>query len=43
MTSAGLPQALWVLVGILVATEHEFRAVKPVKPRAVPSVVPALT
>ena len=25
MTSAGLPQALWVLVGIMVATEHEFR------------------
>ena len=43
LTSAGLPQALWVLVGIMVATEHEFRPAQRVPPRAVPSAVPALT
>ena len=42
MTSAGFPQALWVLVGILVATEHEFRGSEHFQPRSVPSVVPVL-
>jgi hypothetical protein len=43
MTSAGLPQALWVLVGIMVATEHEFSPREHMPPPAVPSIVPANT